>query len=98
VFVDARPNAARTIRGSVHIPLNEVTAAKDDGRLPMQDHNTRIIVYGDSGAQAREVATSLAKNAFANVMFFDGSVDDLRRELRGGTHLCVANNVFDRQP
>src|SRR5439155_6241007 len=82
VFVDARPGMAHgTIRGAVHIPLTEVAAAKDDGRLPMLDHNTRIIVFGENGTEARDVAASLAKNAFANVTFFGGSIDQLRVSL-----------------
>jgi Na+-transporting methylmalonyl-CoA/oxaloacetate decarboxylase beta subunit len=43
----------------------------------MEDHNTRIIVFGSDGAQARAVATSLANNAFANVTFVAGSATDL---------------------
>lgn len=100
VFVDARPEQrGRLIRGSVHIPVAEVAAAKDDGRLPMLDHNTRIIVFGENGAQAREVATSLAKNAFSNVTFFDGTVDELRDKLRAGDHTCAGSfGVFNREP
>ena len=97
-FVDARPQkTGATVRGAVHIPLAEVTAAKDDGRLPMLDHNTRIIVFGESGAQARAVAASLAKNAFDNVTFFDGTVDQLRRELHAANRVC-GGAVFDREP
>ena len=88
---------SNTIRGAVHIPLAEVLAAKDDGRLPMLDHNTRIIVFGDNTVQARDVATSLAKNAFANVTFFAGSFDQLRESLHGGSHVCPGL-IFNRQP
>jgi hypothetical protein len=44
-------------------------AAKDDGRLPMEDHNTRIIVFGASPAEARAVAEAIANEAFHNVSF-----------------------------
>jgi len=80
VFVDARPAedfAAGSLSGSRNIPLAEVTAAKDDGRLPMEDHNTRVVVFGVDGEQARAVAAELAKNAFHNVAFFDGTLHDL---------------------
>lgn len=62
----------------------------------MLDHNTRIIVFGENGAQARAVAASLAKNAFANVTFFDGTVDQLRRELHAANRVC-GGGIFDRQ-
>lgn len=96
-FVDARPNASdRIIWRAQHIPLAEVTAAKDDGRLPMLDHNTRIIVFGNDETQAREVAAALAKNAFANVTFYAGSGDDLRT-LRPD-HLGCSHRLFNRMP
>ena len=81
VFVDARDAsaaAADSYSGSRLIPLEEVKAAKDDGRLPMEDHNTRIIVFGADGAGARAVAESIAANAFHNVSYFDGDVAAFR--------------------
>ena len=79
-FVDARSAAefrSGSLRGAHNIPLSDVLAAKDDGRLPMEDHNTRLIVIGKDGEQARSVAASIASNAFANVTFFDGKIDDV---------------------
>ncbi len=80
VFVDGR--SAEEFRGgrqpgARNITPPEVTAAKDDGRLPIEDHNTRIIVFGADAEQARAVVTKLAKNAFHNVAFFAGTLDDL---------------------
>jgi rhodanese-related sulfurtransferase len=78
--VDARAAAdfkSGSLRGAHNIPLSDVLAAKDDGRLPMEDHNTRLIVIGKDGEQARAVAASIASNAFANVTFFDGKIDDV---------------------
>jgi rhodanese-related sulfurtransferase len=80
VFVDARPAAAfqlGSLQGARNIPLEDVVKAKDDGRLPMEDHNTRIIVFGADTAQARAVTTELAKNAFHNVAYYAGTLDDL---------------------
>ena len=57
--------------------VGEVKKAKDDGRLPMNDHNTRIIVVGTSGADASYVAEALAREAFHNVAYFAGPVDRL---------------------
>jgi rhodanese-related sulfurtransferase len=58
--------------------VGEVKKAKDDGRLPMEDHNTRIIVVGSSGADARHVADALAREAFHNVAYFSGTVEQVR--------------------
>ena len=57
--------------------VGEVKAAKDDGRLPMEDHNTRIVVFGRDSEQARFVAEAIAREAFHNVSFFPGSYAEL---------------------
>jgi rhodanese-related sulfurtransferase len=69
---------ARNIPRSLVLPekdKGEVFAAKNDGRLPMQDHNTRIIVFGQSGDEASAVAKALAREAFHNVTYFAGSFE-----------------------
>ncbi len=93
-FIDAREHAefsldslagARNIPQSLVLPgkdVGEVKAAKDDGRLPMNDHNTRIIVFGSDRDQARHVAEAIAREAFHNVAFFDGSYADFIRAAR----------------
>jgi len=84
VLVDARPAAAAQPRlpRARSIPLAEATQAKDDGRLPMTDHNTRILVVGNDGAEARAVAEAIARDAFHNVAFYDGAAAELRELLR----------------
>jgi rhodanese-related sulfurtransferase len=62
--------------------VGEVKAAKDDGRLPMEDHNTRIIVFGATTDQARAVAEAIANEAFHNVSFFDGDVERFKAAAR----------------
>jgi rhodanese-related sulfurtransferase len=88
VIIDVRDTSAyRAGSGSLpnarHLPrsgvlegkdVGEVRRAKDDGRLPMNDHNTRIIVVGSNAADARFVAEALAREAFHNVAFFRGTV------------------------
>jgi rhodanese-related sulfurtransferase len=80
VLIDARDSEAfraQTIPGARSVPAGkpgEVNTAKDDGRLPMEDHNTRIIVFGRDGAEARAVAEAIAHEAFHNVAFYDGSL------------------------
>jgi rhodanese-related sulfurtransferase len=53
--------------------VGEVKRAKDDGRLPMEDHNTRMIVIGRDVAEAQYVAEALSREAFHNVAYFRGS-------------------------
>jgi rhodanese-related sulfurtransferase len=79
VLIDGRAQAdlKAPLRNAVSIPLRDASKAKDDGRLPMTDHNTRIFVVGDTGAEARAVAEAIVHNAFHNVAFFDGTLSDL---------------------
>jgi rhodanese-related sulfurtransferase len=78
VLVDARePGARPRIAKAAAIPLQDAAKAKDDGRLPMTDHNTRIFVVGDNGSQARAVAEAIVHDAFHNVSFFGGGIADL---------------------
>ncbi len=58
--------------------VGEVFAAKNDGRLPMEDHNTRIIVFGENSEQANQVAEALAREAFHNVTYFAGTYEALK--------------------
>jgi rhodanese-related sulfurtransferase len=84
VFLDARsPEEFKTatIPGAKSLTLADVKKAKDDGRLPMEDHNTRIIVFGRDGTQARALTEAIAKEAFHNVSYFGGSFDELRPKV-----------------
>jgi rhodanese-related sulfurtransferase len=90
VWIDARDPEefmANPVPHARNLPLSgvkpgkdvgEVKKAKDDGRLPMDDHNTRIIVFGRDGAQAKAVAEAIAREAFHNVSYFAGSLEQLR--------------------
>lgn len=85
VLIDARERdefEAGSIPGARNIPrslvldgkdVGEVRRARDDGRLPMEDHNARIIVVGQDSAAARYVAEALAREAFHNVSYFAGT-------------------------
>jgi rhodanese-related sulfurtransferase len=91
VVIDARPAASfakGSLTGARNIPrelvlpakdTGEVRRAKDDGRLPMEDHNTRIVVLGRDAGDARYVAEALAREAFDNVTYFPGSYEEARR-------------------
>ena len=94
VWIDAREPAAfarGSLRGARNIPRSGlrpgkdqgvVREAKDDGRLPMEDHNTRIIVFGADGSDARAVAEAIAGEAFHNVSFLAEPFAEVRRAVR----------------
>ena len=94
VWIDAREPAAfkaGTAAGARNIPPSGLRPgkdqgvmkqAKDDGRLPMDDHNTRIIVFGSNAKDARAVADAIAREAFHNVSFVAEPVEQVRRALR----------------
>jgi rhodanese-related sulfurtransferase len=79
VLIDGREttDANPRLRSARAIPLRDSSRAKDDGRLPMTDHNTRIFVVGNNGVEARAVGEAIVHDAFHNVSFFDGSIADL---------------------
>ena len=80
IFLKGSIPGARNIPQSAVLPgkdVGEVFAAKNDGRLPMEDHNTRIIVFGEDGEQAKEVDAALVREAFHNVTYFAGTYEAL---------------------
>lgn len=87
VFIDARDAEefrSGSIPGARNLPhhglgTGKMKAAKDDGRLPMEDHNTRVIVFGGTGEEARVVAEAIVREAFHNVAYFDGTFEQLKR-------------------
>ena len=85
VIIDAREAAsfqAGSLPRARNVRFDEVAKAKDDGRLPMLDHNTRIFVIGKDGAQALAAAQEIARNAFQNVSYYAGTVDSLMQSRR----------------
>jgi rhodanese-related sulfurtransferase len=93
VVIDAREPAEALrspLAGARNIPrslvlegkdVGEVKRAKDDGRLPMEDHNTRLIVLGRDAADARHVAEALAREAFHNVSYYPGTIEEARAAI-----------------
>ncbi len=82
VFVDARPEnefKAGTVPGAVNLKAGETEAANRDGRLPYNDHGTRVIVFGSAADQARQLAVEIAQRAYWNSSYFPGTYDDLKQ-------------------
>ncbi len=82
---DARPHDKRChgphIPRSIVLPIDDVKTAKKDGRLPMNDHNTRIICFGESAEQAKALADAISGHAFHNVTFFAGTPKEFRKAI-----------------
>src|SRR5262249_34316200 len=93
-FVDAREPEefeAVTRPRAINVPasrlepgkdVGEVRRAKDDGRLPMEDHNTRVIVFGRDSEQARAVAEAIIGEAFHNVAFYGGAFESFGQQVK----------------
>jgi rhodanese-related sulfurtransferase len=93
IWIDAREPGAfatATVLGAHNIPASGlkpgkdqgvIKEAKDDGRLPMEDHNTRIVVFGVDGKDARAVADAIAGEAFHNVSFVAATFEEVRDSL-----------------
>jgi len=90
VWIDVRPPGefkTGSLSSAKNIPrdlvqvgkdVGELKKAKDDGRLPMYDHNTRIIVFGGNEDANRFVAEQIAHEAFHNVTYFAGDWRQLK--------------------
>ena len=82
VYVDARSKEefkAGTISGAVNIQAGEIEEANKDGRLPYTDHGTRIIVFGNTIPQARQLAEAIAQRAYWNSSYLAGTYEDLKK-------------------
>ena len=58
----------------------------------MQDHNTRIIVFGRDSKQASEVAEALARETFHTVTYFSGTSEALKPLINKGFLIVSADS------
>jgi rhodanese-related sulfurtransferase len=81
VFVDARSKidfAKQSVPGAVNVQIGEAEKANEDGRLPYHDKGTRVIVFANSGDEARAAAEEIARKAYWNSSYFGGSFNELK--------------------
>ncbi|CAH1665303.1 rhodanese-like domain-containing protein [Chelatococcus asaccharovorans] len=79
VFLDARSAeefAKRSLPRAQNLPP-ETAATVQGGPMPLDDFNTRIVVFGRDDAQARALADALSKRPWHNVAYFPGSFETL---------------------
>lgn len=81
VFFDVRSReefAKGSLPGAHNVPLDELAAGVlDNAPKPNHDFNTRIILFGRDGFQARVMAEAMGMSAYHNVNYFPGTFDSL---------------------
>ena len=85
VYFDARSPEAYsrgTVAGAHNVPADLLTdGALEQAPLPRTDFNTRLIIFGHDGRQARRLADAIGKTPFQNVSYFPGAFDELAAAL-----------------
>jgi rhodanese-related sulfurtransferase len=85
VFLDARDAEEFTkdsLAGTHNVPAAKLETELRKAPLPNNDFNTRIVIFGRDGSQARAIADALAMTAYQNVSYFPGTYDALAAALR----------------
>jgi rhodanese-related sulfurtransferase len=82
VFFDAR-DADEFAKGSVAGAHNVPAAGGlEKAPLPRDDFNSRVILFGKDGAQARKLADLVGKTPYQNVSYFPGTFEALAAALK----------------
>jgi rhodanese-related sulfurtransferase len=85
--LDAR-GAEEFSKGSLagaHSVRADTVASEGLGKapLPRDDFNTRVVLFGRDGAQARALANAIAKTPYQNVSYFPGTYEALVAAVKG---------------
>lgn len=84
VYFDARSAeefARGTLAGAHNVPADAADGL-DRAPLPRNDFNTRIVIFGRDGAQARKLADAIGKTPFQNVSYFAGTFEQLAAAIK----------------
>jgi rhodanese-related sulfurtransferase len=86
VFFDAR-DAEEFSRGSLpgahNLPVDKLgSGALENAPLPRDDFNTRVVLFGRDGAQARRLADLIGKTPYQNVSYYPGAFDALAAAIK----------------
>ena len=82
LFIDLRPAAdfaKGTLGNARNIRVDQLASAK----LPDDDLNRRIVLFGSDEAEARKAADIMGKRPWHNVSYYPGSFESLRQTLAG---------------
>jgi rhodanese-related sulfurtransferase len=83
ILLDARSAdefAKGSLPGAYNLPP-EAAAHVKGSPMPLDDFNTRIVLFGRDATQARALADALSKRPWHNVAYFPGSFEKLSAEL-----------------
>jgi rhodanese-related sulfurtransferase len=86
VFFDAREPEAfakGTLPGAHNVPVDKLgEGGLGKAPLPRDDFNTRVILFGRDGAQARKLADLIGKTPYQNVSYFPGTFEALMTAVK----------------
>lgn len=86
VFFDARAPeefARGSLPGAHNVPADQLAlGVLDTAPLPLDDFNTRIVLFGRDVGQARALADALSKKPWHNVTYFPGAFETLKAALK----------------
>ncbi|HSV22451.1 MAG TPA: rhodanese-like domain-containing protein [Xanthobacteraceae bacterium] len=81
VFLDARSEeefSKRRLPGAHNVPADKLaTDGLRKAPMPNNDFNTRIVLFGRDGTQARALADAIGKTPYQNVSYFPGIFEEL---------------------
>ena len=84
VFFDGRAAedfAKGSLDGAHNVPVDQPDSVAK-APLPRDDFNTRVILFGRDGAQARKLADLIGKTPYQNVSFFPGTYEALASAMK----------------
>jgi rhodanese-related sulfurtransferase len=86
VFFDARSPeefSKGSLPGAHNVPADRLSSGVlDKAPLPMDDFNTRIVLFGRDAAQARALADALSRRPWHNVTYYSGRFETLRKAIK----------------
>jgi len=86
VFFDARSAqdfSRQSLPGTYNVPADKlVTEGLGKAPLPVNDFNTRIVLFGRDAVQARALADAMAKTPWQNVSYFPGTFEELAAAVK----------------
>jgi rhodanese-related sulfurtransferase len=86
VFFDARSPeefARGSLPGAQNVPADQLASgALKQARMPEDDFNTRIVLFGRDAGQARALADALSNRPWHNVSYFAGTFEMLRGAVK----------------
>jgi rhodanese-related sulfurtransferase len=86
VFFDTRSPeefAKGSLPGARNVPADQLASGMlDKVPLPLDDFNTRIVLFGRDAAQARALADAMSKKPWHNVTYFPGTFESLRAAIK----------------